>query len=150
VFCFVDESMRDGDRGLYLLAAVLVDANLDDARQQVASILLPRPVTPRLQDRARALCMTRLLWDARALEVADLVIESRQERNDKKDRRTILRALQAQGASPNLHYRFERPKAEPLLWLPDAVAGATATQLTEGGAYLDALGGLVTITELAP
>lgn len=61
-----------------------------------------------------------------------MVIESRQEHNDRKDRREILGAQRAGVASEGLRYRHARPKDEPLLWLPDALAGAIGTSIADG------------------
>jgi hypothetical protein len=181
---FVDESMREGQGGLYVVAAVVFATDLEDARRATRSVLLPRqvrfhwhqesepqrlkmlehlagvatsamayacrPISLRQQERARALCLNRLLWDVRDIGVTELVFESRQQRNNQKDRRTIVHAVKSGIASPTLRYRFERPKEEPLLWLPDAVAGAVATDLAAGGSYLETLDGWVAVTELGP
>lgn len=58
-----------------------------------------------------------------------MVIESRQERNDRKDRREILRAQEGGVAARELIYRHGRPKAEPLLWLPGAIAGTVGLKI---------------------
>jgi hypothetical protein len=78
------------------------------------------------QDRARALCLKRLLWDLWQSDVGELVIDSRGNGGDQRDRRSIIQAQKSQGASPDLVYDFQRPRAEPLLWFADA-AGALST-----------------------
>ncbi|HZT66112.1 MAG TPA: hypothetical protein VFA11_10025 [Acidimicrobiales bacterium] len=99
-----------------------------------------RPVPRRRQERARALCLNRMLWDlGQELAGAELVLETRQDRNDRKDRQTIIRAQKAGIAPPDLRYRFEHPGGEPLLWAADAAAGAVAGHLVEQGNYLDRL-----------
>jgi hypothetical protein len=92
------------------------------------------------ESRARAKCLERLLWDLRDQGIDQLVFESRERHNDRKDRLTIVRAQQV-GATPKLlGYDFRRPHDEPLLWLPDAVAGAVATRAVGGDpTYVDAL-----------
>lgn len=115
-----------------------------------AAVYACRPVSPRRQERARALCLHRLPWDATGLGITELVFESRQARNDQKDRQTILRAQKAGRAPAELTYPFERPSAEPLLWLPDAVAGAVAAGLTGDAGYLERLGKWVAISEIDP
>lgn len=68
------------------------------------------------------------------------MIESREAHNDSKDARTIEQARRAGRASSQLSYRFDRPSAEPLLWFPDAVAGALAAHLADGdSSYLGQL-----------
>jgi hypothetical protein len=54
------------------------------------------------------------------------VIESRGDRDDRRDRSTIVAAQKSMRASPTIAYRFERPSVEPMLWWADALAGAAA------------------------
>ncbi len=83
------------------------------------------PIGMRRQEEARRRCLTTLLADLRHEGVGELVIERREDRLlNTADRQTILDAQHAGMASPSLVYRFELPKAEPLLWVPDAMAGA--------------------------
>jgi hypothetical protein len=178
---FVDESMRAG--GLYVVAAVIVPGDLDNARQAVKSVLLPhqprfhwraesdeqrhrmleqvralstaapayvcRSVSRR--ERARRLCLDRLLWDLIGRDVDLLVFESRQARNDHKDQKAIADAQRAKRAPLELRHVFERPHREPLLWLPDAVAGAVATAVGDGvDDYLVRLGEHVRVIDITP
>ena len=108
----------------------MLGALVDVAERVMAYTCQPIPTSK--QDRARAQCLKRLLWDLRDLDVDELVFESRDEHNDRKDRRTIVRAQNAQAAPKLLGYDFRRPQEEPLLWLPDAAAGAVAMQTAEG------------------
>lgn len=80
-------------------------------------------------EQARVRCLWSLLADLSDRQVSTLVIESRQERNDRKDRREILRAQEAGVAARDLIYRHGRPKEEALLWLPDAMAGAVGLKI---------------------
>lgn len=101
------------------------------------------PVEPKRTERARRLCLLRLLWELGERGVADILIESRQRR-DKHDRHVIGCAQRAGQVARDLRYRFEPPLEESLLWLPDVVAGATARAFVEGDqTYLDVLGAAV-------
>jgi hypothetical protein len=101
------------------------------------------PVEPKRTERARRLCLLRLLWELGERGVADVLIESRQRR-DKHDRHVIGCAQRAGQVASDLRYRFEPPLDECLLWLPDVVAGATARAFVEGDrTYLDVLGAAV-------
>ena len=101
------------------------------------------PVPPR-QQRARALCVTRLAWGASQRGVGRLVFESREERNCAHDRLTMMRAVKARACPASLVYGFAWPADEPLLWLADAAAGAVAAQLAgEESGYRDQLGDVV-------
>jgi hypothetical protein len=81
-------------------------------------------------ERARALCLRRALWELHVRQLDELVIETRQQHNDQRDRRTILAAKKNGEASDLLAYSFGKPLSEPLLWLPDAIAGARSSGLT--------------------
>lgn len=100
---FVDESFRRADdgRGLFLLAAVIVP----DQHHADVRDELRRHVAPG-QHR----------WHFR---------------DERKDRREIMGAQRAGVASPSLTYCHARPKDEPLLWLPDALAGAIGMSIAD-------------------
>lgn len=100
------------------------------------------------QERARAKCLERLLWDMKQLDLCQLVIESRGAAADRKDRGTILRAIKAGLASAGLVYEHRKP-TDSALWLPDAVAGAAASALAGETKYRDRLGGVLTRTRIA-
>ncbi len=186
---YVDESLRQGPTGLYVVATVVITGDRDHARNVARSVLLRRqpryhwhaesepqrhrmleaitgldvrvlayacrPVAPSKTERARALCIGRLLWDLVAEDdlgnVDELVLESRQEHNDRKDRKIIAAAQRAHRAPASLRYSHAQPSAEPLLWLPDAVAGAVSAHVAgETSRYLEALGERVQLVDLAP
>ena len=85
----------------------------------------------RKTEQARVRCLWNLLpalWDH---QVNALVIERREERNDRKDRREIAAAQRDGAADPQLAYSHGRPKEQPLLWLPDAVVGAIGRNIAD-------------------
>lgn len=183
---FVDESIRAGEGGVYLVAAVVVtDVDLDEARHRVRSVIPRRqprfhwrdenetlrrrmlaaiveleptvlsyacvPVGRR-QDRARALCLNRMLWDLKELGAASVTFESRESHNDRKDARTIERAKRAGAAAADLEYAFRRPLEEPLLWAADALAGVASARVANvGGVAFDELPeGFLAVHRVAP
>ena len=75
--------------------------------------------------RSRALCLEVVLWQLKVRGVPDLVIESRGDQ-DQDDRGTVIVSRRAGIADKELRYAFARPLEEPLLWLPDAIAGASS------------------------
>jgi len=93
------------------------------------------------QERSRSLCIGRMLWDLRQIGAGELVIETREPHGDRKDRRTIGHARRDGRASPDLVYRFLRPTEEPLLWLPDALAGAAGSDWAGESRYLENIPG---------
>jgi hypothetical protein len=92
-------------------------------RKVVAIAYCQETASHRKIEQARVRSIWALLADLNDRGVGTLVFESRQERNDRKDRREVVTAQKAGLADPDLVYRHGRPKEEPLLWLPDAVAG---------------------------
>lgn len=83
----------------------------------------PTP-SQRKSEQARVRCLWNLVAELREREVQTAVFESRQEHNDRKDRREIMAAQRDGVASADLVYRHGRPKEEPLLWVADAIVGA--------------------------
>lgn len=105
-------------------------------------VVVTKPVAERRQERARATCTGSLLAQLQAFDppVDDVVFESRTATLDQRDPQRI-EGLRVQGrADPELRYSFDT-KAQPLLWLADAVAGAATSDLTTGTQYLDRLKG---------
>ena len=95
-------------------------AGLDVTHVMVVGI----PVDPHRQERARRLCLERLLHELNALGVTRVWVETRTESLNKRDIR-MIDALRSAGTLPDrVAIGFADPVAEPMLWLPDAVAGA--------------------------
>lgn len=119
--------------------------------RQIQGFAAVRPLgDPRGQERARAQCIERVLWDLKLLGVDHLVLEARQERNNQRDRRLIIAAQKAGKASSSLEYSFGYPLEEPLLWIPDALAGAATAAWCDGvPAHLRVLGSLLEPVELS-
>ncbi len=111
---------REGPEALERMATVLEEAEL------MATVLW-RPVARRGQTAAR-----RDLLAAHARRIADdgithLIIESGDETSDRRDQETLLDTFVADGGVP-FSYDW-RSKAEPLLWIADAICGVTAEHL---------------------
>jgi hypothetical protein len=98
----------------------------------VAMTYCQETASQRKVEQARARSIWALLADLNDQGVGTLVFESRQERNDRRDRREVMTAQKAGVADPDLVYRHGRPKEEPLLWLPDAVAGTVGEHVAHG------------------
>ena len=110
------------------------------------------PVGTRRQEPARATCLTALVGDLKAEGISELVIETRGEVPDRRDRRTLLHAREVGIASGDLSYRHVGKLEEPLLWAADAIAGAVALHLTgEDSRYFKQLQtSLLVIRRLGP
>jgi hypothetical protein len=84
------------------------------------------------QERARRCCLERLLFELGRSGVTDVWLETRSAAPDRRDIK-LVDSARNKGLTPvDLQVRFGRPKEEPMLWIPDAVAGAvTAAELGE-------------------
>lgn len=83
-------------------------------------------------EQGRVSNLWRLLAELNGQAVDRLVIENRQEWNDRHDRREIERARIAGACPPDLVYSHLRPPDGPALWVADAVAGAASAHLFGG------------------
>ena len=92
----------------------------------VASTVVDRA---RRLERGRVDNIWRLLAEFGALRVERLVIESRQEWNDRHDRREIEQARRSGVCTHAMTYCHRRPPEDPMLWVADAVAGAASAHL---------------------
>lgn len=117
---------RPGSRRRFL------DAVASFVPPQVAAVTYWQSVpSQRKGEQARVRCLWRLLAGMPTFDAATVVLESRQEHNDRKDRREVGNAQRAGLVPSSLVYRHDRPKDEPLLWLPDAVAGAAGVSIID-------------------
>lgn len=115
-FHWASEGPQARERMLELIASTGV----------VAHVVVHHPTGRRRQEEARRLALTELVPVLLDDGVDDLIIESRTEAQDRRDRATMLDALRA--VPHGLRYRWE-PKEEPLLWVADAVCGAVKQYL---------------------
>lgn len=107
---------------------------------QAVAAVCPVP-DPRRSERARRLCLSRLLWELRGRSVGRLVLESRRERFDRMDRTILGWARRAELLPSWLPCDFGLPLEEPLLWIPDALAGVLGQSLAGDRRLLRRLGG---------
>jgi hypothetical protein len=92
-----------------------------------------RSLDRRGQERARRKCLEVLLWELAQQGVDEITIESRGAVRDHADRQ-VLTAYRRTGVMPgSTTVGFTGATGAPLLWVPDAVAGAVASApRTEG------------------
>ncbi|MFD7026267.1 hypothetical protein [Promicromonospora sukumoe] len=90
-------------------------------------VVVGAPIDHRRQERARAICMERLLYELDQLGVREVNLESRHSSLNKRDIR-LVDALRLRGSiSSGIVVDFALPNDEPMLWAPDAVAGAVSS-----------------------
>lgn len=110
---------RDGADGIYLMAAAVADPSMcDEVRDDLRAItekkaerLHWRHETPERQAKIAAAIGNH---DVIHLVVVGTPLDAR-----------LVKALRGKRSiSPSIRVEFARPKDEPMLWIPDAVAGA--------------------------
>ena len=82
------------------------------------------PVPRTRQERARAMCLTRLVAELHSYSVTDLVIEARTTQLDARDITTVRGARFTLPKGSRFHVVHVAGNQEPLLWSADIVAGA--------------------------
>lgn len=85
------------------------------------------PFNPRKQERARRLCMEVLAAELVARGATRVWIESRKQVQDQRDARMFDALRDKKVIGPGLRLGFAKPSGEPMLWLPDAIAGVVGS-----------------------
>lgn len=83
-------------------------------------------IDPRRQERARRKCMQQLLHRLASDDVSQVWFESRDEIGNSRDLAMVANLRTTDALPSTLRIDHAKPLAEPLLWVPDAVAGAVA------------------------
>jgi hypothetical protein len=116
------------------------------ARMDIAAILtVGSPMERSRQERARRCCLERLLYELDRFGVSEVWLESRRAVQDRRDLHLVDSARRKRLISQELTVQFARPAGEPLLWLPDAVAGAMSASVLGEERWLAAMDAVVTI-----
>jgi hypothetical protein len=87
------------------------------------------------QERGRRHCLRRLLWKTNRVGVAQSVLESRGQTQDRADLAAVAAWRATRQVPPSHRVEFARPygpTGEPMLWLPDIVAGAVTAARGDG------------------
>lgn len=100
----------------------------------------------RRTERFRRKCLEALYYEFAAMEVHDVLLESRSVKQDKDDRAHIV-ALQGQGLYRGIRIQHRRGGDEPLLWIADAVLGAVNSAESGEPDHLDALSETILLRE---
>ncbi|MDQ3577698.1 MAG: hypothetical protein M3443_08890 [Actinomycetota bacterium] len=82
------------------------------------------PVPTRRQERARAMCLERLVTELHGYGVTDMMVESRTPSLDARDVTTVIGARHNLPKGSSFRIDHEAGKGEPLFWAADIVAGA--------------------------
>lgn len=104
----------------------------------VSHVVVHHPTGRRKQEAARKRALHKMLPALIADGVGELVIESRDDTGNGRDKGTILDVLQSVGKPGVLTYCW-LPNTERLLWLPDVVCGAVRGFLAGDDTYYSPL-----------
>lgn len=88
------------------------------------TVVIGSPLNPRRPERARRKCMERLMHELTTLGVSTVYVETRTRRDNARDRLMLDVLRTSHAVTSNLRINFAQPDSEPMLWLPDVVAGA--------------------------
>lgn len=110
-------------------------------------LVVVRAAADERSERRRRLCLRRLLCELDQAGVAQVVLERRQRRQDQADGQLLSALRAAKTVRSGLRIEHAAGTGEPLLWLPDFVAGAAGAARRGAHGYLDQLTGLVQILE---
>ena len=117
------------------------------ATHTIATTILAQRAGRHAQTAARAEVLTHLVAELINEGVGHVIIESRGQREDGRDRSVILNCFRERTVAA-FSYDW-RTKAEPLLWYPDAIAGVVREHLTDGqSAGFSFLQTTLTVTEV--
>ena len=108
-----------------------------------ASVVIGMPVARTNPERARRKCLEALLLHLDGAGVTQVWLENRQAALNKRDAQTVLYMRGARMISRALRLDFAHPSDEPMLWLPDAVAGAVGLARRGVHEYRQTLGAMV-------
>jgi hypothetical protein len=97
------------------------------------------PVPHRRQERARAVCLTRLVHELHGYGVRELLMEARTGVLDKRDVNTVTGARHQFPKGTRFRVTHQPGAAEPLFWAADIVAGAVRAHRLGTAAYWEVL-----------
>lgn len=133
----------ENDRRRIALAAAV-------GRFDLASIVVVgTPMMRSKQERARRKCLERLLHELDQLGVERVYTEARTPRLNSRDQR-MIDVLRIRGViGPSIRVETGRPTEEPMLWVPDIVAGVVAASRVGDNGLLAHLGHALTEIQVA-
>ncbi|MFD1716347.1 hypothetical protein [Georgenia deserti] len=106
-------------------------------------VVVGTPVDPKRQERARRKCTERLFHELHSIGVTRVFMETRTQALNARDVQMIEAMRGAQSIPRALRVEFARPLEEPMLWIPDAVAGAVAAGKKGTGSFIEPIRSLV-------
>lgn len=109
-----------------------------------AVVVVGVPMAKRQQERARRICMETLLPTLEQLGVSRVFLEARTQSLIRKDHQHVASLAGKKLITPAIRVGTARPLEEPMLWVPDAVAGAVGADRLGNPEWLDIIRHTVT------
>lgn len=103
-------------------------------------VVVGTPVNPHEPERARHQCLRRLVLELNAAKVTRAVLEARDPSGKSRDLQTVeaMRAEKVIGSEITVLHRMSYgSRADPMLWIPDIVAGAVSDELDHGHNHVE-------------
>lgn len=94
------------------------------------TVFVQEGVDERRQERYRQHALWNVVVELGGQCHHSLIFEARERSQDRIDTKTLSNITRSRAGGPKFNYTFGRPLDEPLLWLPDALLGATGLMLT--------------------
>jgi len=120
----------------------LVDAVAELSALHLVVVRVDQHARP---ERRRRLCLAELLVQLQARGVEQLYLEGREAKQNTRDRDLIGKLRAQRRLDGQLRMDHQPGPTNPLLWIPDIVAGAVGADLTGEPSYLDRIRHLTTI-----
>lgn len=107
-----------------------------------ATVVIGMPLAKSKQERARGKCLEALLPEMERQGVSRVIMETRTPSLIRRDQR-LIDAIRGKGLiTAGIRVETARPSEEPMLWLPDAVAGAVSAAREGNREWLDLIGAI--------
>lgn len=102
------------------------------------------------QERQRRICLERLLFELRTLDVSHVVLESRGTPDDRRDLEMLQMLRSRRIIDSTLRMDHSAGPVEPLLWAADVLCGVVAHDETAPGPAYKALASLTKVHRILP
>lgn len=94
-------------------------------------------------ERRRRKCLERLVYELAARDVRHITAEAREAKSNARELAHLTWLVRSRAVRPGMQLDHVPGPGEPLLWIPDTIAGAVTAARTSTLDYLDLLDGLV-------
>lgn len=112
-------------------------------------VVIGSPLLASKQERARRKCLEGLFLQLAQLGVSPVWLESRTQSLNRYDQKTVQTLRGNRVLPASLRVEIALPTSEPMLWVPDAVAGAVNASRRGKTRWFDPLRPKVEIVEIA-